>query len=74
MPRLATEDRISTLTGLGGAESVADVAVPAGQGDVRGVRAAGVDGIFTNEPLYAPRDYTYRTTRAPWPADGPHRL
>jgi glycerophosphoryl diester phosphodiesterase len=34
------------------------------------VLAAGCDGIFTNEPLYAPRNYAYRTTRAPWPAEG----
>jgi glycerophosphoryl diester phosphodiesterase len=34
------------------------------------VLAAGCDGVFTNEPRYAPRSYAYRTTRAPWPADG----
>jgi len=32
--------------------------------------SAGCDGIFTNEPLYAARDYAYRTTTAPWPVDG----
>jgi hypothetical protein len=34
------------------------------------VMAAGCDGIVTNEPLYAARDYSYRTARAPWPVDG----
>jgi glycerophosphoryl diester phosphodiesterase len=34
------------------------------------VLAAGCDGVFTNEPRYAARNYAYRTTRAPWPADG----
>jgi glycerophosphoryl diester phosphodiesterase len=34
------------------------------------VLAAGCDGVFTNEPLYAPRNYAYRTTTAPWPIDG----
>lgn len=34
------------------------------------VLAAGCDGIFTNEPLYAARNYAYRTTTAPWPVDG----
>ena len=34
------------------------------------VMAAGCDGIVTNEPLYAPRNYAYRSTRAPWPIDG----
>lgn len=40
------------------------------QKDYDAVIAAGCDGVFTNEPLYAPRDYAYRTTRAPWPIDG----
>lgn len=34
------------------------------------VLAAGCDGIVTNEPLYAARNYSYRSTRAPWPTDG----
>ena len=40
------------------------------QNDYDAVIAAGCDGIFTNEPLYAARDYGYRTTTAPWPIDG----
>ena len=40
------------------------------QNDYDAVIAAGCDGIFTNEPLYAARDYDYRTTTAPWPIDG----
>ena len=40
------------------------------QQDYDTVLAAGCDGIFTNEPLYAPRNYAYRTTTAPWPVDG----
>jgi glycerophosphoryl diester phosphodiesterase len=40
------------------------------QNDYDAVMAAGCDGIFTNEPLYAARDYGYRTTTAPWPIDG----
>jgi hypothetical protein len=32
--------------------------------------AAGCDGIFTNEPLYAARNYAYRSTVAPWPVEG----
>ena len=40
------------------------------QNDYDAVFAAGCDGIFTNEPLYAARDYGYRTTTAPWPIDG----
>jgi glycerophosphoryl diester phosphodiesterase len=40
------------------------------QNDYDSVIAAGCDGIFTNEPLYAARDYAYRTTTAPWPVDG----
>ena len=40
------------------------------QHDYDAVIAAGCDGIFTNEPLYAARDYGYRTTTAPWPVDG----
>jgi hypothetical protein len=35
------------------------------------VMAAGCDGVFSNEPLYAVRDYAaYRTHRSPWGADG----
>jgi glycerophosphoryl diester phosphodiesterase len=34
------------------------------------VAAAGCDGIITNEPLYAARDYAYRSHRAPWRSDG----
>ena len=34
------------------------------------VLAAGCDGLFTNEPLYVSGRHAYRTTRAPWPADG----
>ena len=34
------------------------------------VLAAGCDGVFTNEPLYVSGRHAYRTTRAPWPADG----
>jgi hypothetical protein len=34
------------------------------------VMAAGCDGIFTNEPLYAARNYAYRRSRASWPTDG----
>jgi glycerophosphoryl diester phosphodiesterase len=34
------------------------------------VMAAGCDGIVTNEPLYAARDYSYRRRTAPWPTDG----
>jgi hypothetical protein len=40
------------------------------QNDYDEVMAAGCDGIFTNEPLYAARDHAYRTARAPWPVDG----
>lgn len=40
------------------------------QVDYDAVIAAGCDGVFTNEPLYAVRDYAYRETTAPWPADG----
>jgi glycerophosphoryl diester phosphodiesterase len=40
------------------------------QHDYDAVMAAGCDGIFTNEPLYAPRNYAYRTRTAPWPVDG----
>jgi glycerophosphoryl diester phosphodiesterase len=40
------------------------------QHDYDAVMAAGCDGIFTNEPRYAARDYGYRTTTAPWPIDG----
>jgi glycerophosphoryl diester phosphodiesterase len=40
------------------------------QRDFDVVLSAGCDGVFTNEPLYAPRNYAYRTTTAPWPADG----
>ena len=40
------------------------------QKDYDAVIAAGCDGIFTNEPLYAARNYAYRTTTAPWPVDG----
>ena len=40
------------------------------QNDYDTVIAAGCDGIFTNEPLYAARNYAYRTTTAPWPVDG----
>jgi glycerophosphoryl diester phosphodiesterase len=40
------------------------------QKDYDTVLAAGCDGIFTNEPLYAARNYAYRTTTAPWPVDG----
>jgi hypothetical protein len=40
------------------------------QNDHDAVMAAGCDGIFTNEPLYAARDYAYRRATAPWPADG----
>lgn len=40
------------------------------QHDYDEVIAAGCDGIITNEPLYAARDYTYRTTCAPWPVEG----
>lgn len=40
------------------------------QGEYDRVLAAGCDGIFTNEPLYAARNYAYRTRRAPWPTDG----
>ena len=40
------------------------------QNDYDDVMAAGCDGIFTNEPLYAARDYAYRSTTAPWPVDG----
>jgi glycerophosphoryl diester phosphodiesterase len=40
------------------------------QNDYDEVMAAGCDGIFTNEPLYAARNYAYRTSRAPWPVDG----
>ena len=36
------------------------------QNDYDDVMAAGCDGIFTNEPLYAARDYGYRSTTAPW--------
>jgi glycerophosphoryl diester phosphodiesterase len=40
------------------------------QKDYDAVMAAGCDGIFTNEPLYAARNYAYRSTSAPWPIDG----
>ena len=40
------------------------------QNDCDEAMAAGCDGVFTNEPLYAVRDYAYRTTKAPWPTDG----
>jgi glycerophosphoryl diester phosphodiesterase len=40
------------------------------QFDYDRVMAAGCDGIFTNEPLYAARSYAYRRRRAPWPTDG----
>ena len=40
------------------------------QRDYDEVMAAGCAGVFTNEPLYAPRNYAYRTTTAPWPAEG----
>ena len=40
------------------------------QNDYDDVMAAGCDGIFTNEPLYAARDYAYRSTTAPWTVDG----
>jgi glycerophosphoryl diester phosphodiesterase len=40
------------------------------QNDYDSVIAAGCDGIFTNEPLYAARDYAYRAVTAPWPVDG----
>src|SRR4029453_12892800 len=40
------------------------------QKDYDEVITAGCDGIFTNDPLYAPRNYAYRTTAAPWPIDG----
>jgi glycerophosphoryl diester phosphodiesterase len=40
------------------------------QNDYDEVMAAGCDGIFTNEPLYAARNYAYRTASAPWPTDG----
>jgi glycerophosphoryl diester phosphodiesterase len=41
------------------------------QRDYDAVTAAGCDGIFTNEPLYAARNYdAYRTTTVPWPMDG----
>jgi glycerophosphoryl diester phosphodiesterase len=34
------------------------------------VLATGCEGIFTNEPLYAARNYAYRSTTAPWATDG----
>jgi glycerophosphoryl diester phosphodiesterase len=40
------------------------------QTDYDAVMAAGCDGIVSNEPLYAARDYRYRTSTAPWPIDG----
>jgi glycerophosphoryl diester phosphodiesterase len=40
------------------------------QRDYDAVLAAGCDGIFSNEPLYAARDYSYRRAVAPWPVDG----
>ena len=40
------------------------------QNDYDAVMAAGCDGIFSNEPLYAARDYAYRSTTAPWTVDG----
>jgi glycerophosphoryl diester phosphodiesterase len=40
------------------------------QRDYDAVLAAGCDGIFSNEPLYAARNYAYRTATAPWPIDG----
>jgi glycerophosphoryl diester phosphodiesterase len=40
------------------------------QKDYDTVLEAGCEGIFTNEPLYAARNYIYRTTRAPWPLEG----
>jgi glycerophosphoryl diester phosphodiesterase len=40
------------------------------QTDYDQVMAAGCDGIFSNEPLYAARDYAYRSRRASWPIDG----
>jgi hypothetical protein len=40
------------------------------QMDYDAVMAAGCDGIFSNEPLYAARDYAYRRARAPWPTEG----
>jgi hypothetical protein len=40
------------------------------QKDYDDVIAAGCDGVFTNDPLYASRNYAYRSTRAPWPIDG----
>ena len=41
------------------------------QVDYDAVRAAGCDGIFSNDPLYAARNYAaYRRPRAPWPSDG----